>query len=377
MIRLLFIDDDTGAQKTLRMVLAGRCLVTPALTGEEGLALLAETEIDLVLLDINLPDIDGLEVLERIMALPRPPPVVMLTAYREVSFVKQAIQSGAYDYIVKPYELEELEGTIRRAVQNASVNRPDAGTPSAAIALERIIGESKAMGDLRRLLIRYGSSDAPVLIQGESGTGKELAARVLWALSPRQAACFVPVSCAAIPETLLESELFGSERGAFTGAVTRCGCFERAQGGTIFLDEIGEMTVSAQAKLLRVLEAKELVRVGGSRPVHLNLRVLSATNRNLKAALRENKFREDLYYRLGVLPVTLPPLRERKEDIPLLAACFLQTLSEKPQRLHPLAVDKLQAHSWPGNVRELKNVIERAALLAWGREIRARDLVFL
>jgi len=377
MIRLLFIDDDTGAQKTLRMVLAGRCLVTAALTGEEGLRLLAETEIDLVLLDINLPDIDGLDVLERIVALPEPPPVVMLTAYREVRFVKQAIQTGAYDYIVKPYELKELEGTIRRAVQNAYAHRPDAGTPNAAIALERIIGESKAMHDLRRLLIRYGSSDAPVLIQGESGTGKELAARVLWALSPRQAACFVPVSCAAIPETLMESELFGSERGAFTGAVTRCGCFERAQGGTIFLDEIGEMTVSAQAKLLRVLEAKELIRVGGSRPVHLNLRVFSATNRNLKAALRENSFREDLYYRLGVLPVTLPPLRERKEDIPLLAACFLRTLSEKPQRLHPLAVDKLQTHSWPGNVRELKNVIERAALLAWGREIRARDLIFL
>jgi DNA-binding NtrC family response regulator len=377
MIRLLFIDDDSGAQKTLRMVLAGRCLVTPALTGEEGLALLAETEIDLVLLDINLPDIDGLELLERIMALPEPPPVVMLTAYKEIRFVKQAIQAGAYDYIVKPYDLAELQGTIRRAVQNAVGRRRAAETPAAETALERIVGESKAIHDLKRLLARYGASDAPVLIQGESGTGKELAARVLWALSPRQEACFLPVSCAAIPETLLESELFGSERGAFTGAVTRCGCFERAQGGTIFLDEIGEMTVAGQAKLLRVLEAKELTRVGGSRPVHLNLRVLAATNRDLRAALREKRFREDLYYRLGVLPLTIPPLRERREDVPLLAACFLKTLSAEPLRLHPSAASRLQAHSWPGNVRELKNVIERAAVLAAGREIRSGDLAFL
>jgi DNA-binding NtrC family response regulator len=377
MIRLLFIDDDPVAQKTLRMVLGGRCLVTPAPTGEEGLELLAETEIDLVLLDINLPDIDGLELLEKIMALPSPPPVVMLTAYGDARFVKQAIQAGAYDYIVKPYDLQELEGTIRRAVQNAAVCAQAAGTPAAAAALERIVGESAPVRDLKRLLCRYGVSDAPVLIQGESGTGKELVARVLWALSPRQAACFVPVSCAAIPETLLESELFGSERGAFTGAITRCGCFERAQGGTIFLDEIGEMTVSAQAKLLRVLEAKELTRVGGSRPVPLNLRVLSATNRDLKTALRENSFREDLYYRLGVLPLMLPPLRKRKEDIPLLAACFLKNLTEQPLRIQPGAAGRLQEHSWPGNVRELKNVIERAAVLASGREIRASDLVFL
>jgi len=377
MIRLLFIDDDPMAQKTLRMVLAGRCRVAAALDGAAGLKLLAETEVDLVLLDINLPDIDGLELIEKIMARPLSPPVVMLTAYSEVRFVKRAIQAGACDYIVKPYELQELEGTIRRAVQNAADRGKDAGMPAAEAALERIVGESKTICDLKRLLCCYGASDAPVLIQGESGTGKELVARVLWALSARQAACFVPVNCAAIPETLLESELFGSERGAFTGAVARSGCFERAQGGTIFLDEISEMTVSAQAKLLRVLEAKELYRVGGSRPVHLNLRVLSATNRELKAALREHSFREDLYYRLGVLPVTISPLRERKEDIPLLAANFLKTLSEPPMRLHPRAVARLQEHSWPGNIRELKNVIERASVLVSDREIREHDLAFL
>ncbi|MBW8003460.1 MAG: sigma-54-dependent Fis family transcriptional regulator, partial [Planctomycetes bacterium] len=322
----------------------------------------------------NLPDIDGLSVLEEMMALNDHPPVIMLTAYSDISFVKQAIRAGAYDYILKPYDLKELEGTIRRAAQNIEIRKQFATGRSEEI-LDCFIGESQPMRELKGQLLKYGSTDSIVLIQGESGTGKELVARSLHRLSPRRASPFVAVNCGAIPETLLESELFGSEKGAYTDAVTRPGCFEQANEGTLFLDEIGELKPQAQVKLLRILEEKELRRVGGIHRIPLNLRVLSATNRNLKQEMEKGRFREDLYYRINVLPVSVPPLRQRPEDIPILAAHFCKIISGEGKKLGPAAVETLIRHPWPGNIRELRNVIERAVVLAEGREITVRDVV--
>jgi DNA-binding NtrC family response regulator len=380
MVRILFIDDDPQAQKTLSLLLGECYTLISALDAAEGLELLNKADPDVVLLDINLPDTSGLDVLEDIMRRPAPPPVIMLTAYGEVDFVKRAIQSGAYDYLLKPYVLEELEGTIRRAVENISLRRAyvlsgaDAGGAGVQV-MSRLVGESRALKELKALISRFAAPDCPVLIQGESGTGKELVAEAIHKLSSRREGPFEAVNCGAIAETLVEAELFGSEKGAYTDATARPGCFERADGGTIFLDEIGELPLKAQATLLRVLEFKEVRRVGGTRSIPLNIRVLSATNRDLKREVQEGRFREDLYYRVNVLFLHVPPLRGREEDIYLLCTYFLQR-RQPDLRFHPRAVEKLLAHSWPGNVRELRNVIERAAVLSEGDEILPRDIQF-
>jgi DNA-binding NtrC family response regulator len=368
MVRVLFIDDDPGAQNTLAMILEGRYAVLPAYSAAEGLRLLREQDPDVVLLDIDLPDRDGLSLLEDIVCSPAAPPVIMLTAYGEVDFVKRAMQAGAYDFILKDFRLAALEGALNRAVQNADARRLFLSAP-APEAFAGLIGESPPMRELKSLILRYAASDAPVLIQGESGSGKELAARALHRLSLRRQGPLEPVNCGAIPESLLESELFGAERGAYTDAVSRPGCFERANRGTIFLDEIGELAPAAQVKLLRVLENQELTRVGGTSTVRLNVRAVAATNKDLRREVAGGRFREDLYYRLDVLPLRVPPLRERPQDIPLLAAHFLPAAA-----LRPDALDRLCAHSWPGNVRELRNVLERAALAAEHRVIRALDV---
>jgi DNA-binding NtrC family response regulator len=378
MIRILFIDDDPQAQKTLAMVLPDLYSVLPALTAAAGLEALEREEPDLVLLDVNLPDQGGLEVLEQIVRRPLAPPVIMLTAFGDVELVKRAIQGGAYDYILKPYQLEHLEGTIRRAVQNIALRRSRSRTAlpeGAQRSLGALLGESLCMRELKTLIVRFAPADAPVLIQGESGTGKELVARALHELSPRREGPFVAVNCGAIPPTLLESELFGAERGAFTDATTRPGCFERANGGTIFLDEIGEMPLQAQVSLLRVLEANELVRVGGTRSVPINVRVLSATHKELRSEADAGGFRDDLFYRVNVLALSLPPLRRRREDIRVLAASFLQQFLDGNVRFQEQALLRLEAHSWPGNVRELRNAVERAALLSDGKEIRTSEIL--
>jgi len=375
MIRILFIDDDPQAQKTLSMVLQEDYTVVSALTAAEGLDVLEKTDPDVVLLDINLPDKSGLDVLDEIFQRPVPPPTIMLTAYGEVEFVKRAIQAGAYDYLLKPYVLEQLEGTIRRAVENIALRRAYIPTADPQV-MGKLIGESRALKELKSLIGRFAAADSPVLIQGESGTGKELVARALHGLSPRKEGTFQAINCGAIPETLVETELFGSEKGAYTGATTRAGCFERADGGTILLDEIGELPLKAQVTLLRVLEFKELYRVGGTKAISLNLRVLSATNRDLKQEVEEGHFREDLYYRINVLFLSVPPLRNRDEDVSLLCAYFLQQQRQSNLRIHPQGLEKLLNHSWPGNIRELRNVIERAAVLSDGTEIQARDIQF-
>ncbi|HEY9594582.1 MAG TPA: sigma-54 dependent transcriptional regulator, partial [Spirochaetia bacterium] len=279
--------------------------------------------------------------------------------------------AGARDYVVKPYDVKELLGSLRTAVAVRDTARGvgDDGP------LARLVGDSPRMREAKELLLRYAPSDAPVLLLGESGTGKELAARILHETSRRRAGPFVAMNCGAVAETLLESELFGSEKGAFTDAVSRPGSFERATGGTLFLDEIGEMSTPAQARLLRVLEDRELTRVGGSRAVPIDVRVVSATNRDLKAGAETGSFRHDLFYRLAVLPVRMPALRERPSDIPLIAAHLLSRDGRCPG-LAEDARDLLLGHPWPGNVRELRNVLERAVLASGGGRIEARHLTF-
>jgi DNA-binding NtrC family response regulator len=333
-----------------------------------------------VLLDINLPDKSGLDLLDDLLQRPLAPPVIMLTAYGKVEFVKRAIQAGAYDYILKPYTLDHLEGTIRRAVENIALRRAylqsasNAG-PADSEAVDRLVGESRAVKEVKTLIRRFAGGDSPVLIQGESGTGKELAAEAIHQLSPRRRGPFEAINCGGIPETLLEAELFGSEKGAYTDATSRAGCFERANGGTIFLDEIGELPAKAQITLLRVIEFKRIHRVGGTSPIPLNIRILSATNRDLKEEVKAGRFRKDLYYRVNVLLLHMPPLRSRDGDIGLLCAYFLKA-KNTDLHLHPQALEKLLSHSWPGNIRELRNVIERAVILSEGGQIRARDIQF-
>jgi DNA-binding NtrC family response regulator len=369
MVRVLLIDDSPRDQATYGMILAEHYEVLAADTAAEGLRLLRERDPDVVLLDIDLPDRDGLSLLEDIVALPAAPPVIMLTAYGEVDFVKHAMQAGAFDFILKDSSLAALEGALRKAVQIADARRLFLSAP-APEGFAGMVGESPPIRELKSLISRYAASDAPVLIQGESGSGKELAAVALHRLSPRREGPLEPVNCGAIPESLLESELFGAERGAYTDAVSRAGPFERANRGTIFLDEIGELALAAQVKLLRVLEAQELTRVGGTSTVRLNVRVVAATNQDLARRVEAGRFRPDLFYRINVLPLRVPPLRERPEDIPLLAAHLLPS----GVTLRPEALQRLCAHSWPGNVRELRNVLERAAVVAENRVIQARDV---
>ena len=374
MTRLLFIDDDPKAQDTLKMVLADDYQVISAFTGEQGIEIVREENPDVVLLDINLPDLDGLEVLEQIMAIPAPPPVVMLTVYPDVNLIVAAIKLGAFDYIVKPFNLKKLHGTLRQAILTRQISGVRPPSTSVYPELDDIVGESAATKRVKELILRYGASGSPVLVLGESGTGKELAARALHRVSSRTGS-FVPVNCGAIPDNLVESELFGTEKGAFTDARNRQGAFELAEGGSLFLDEIGEMPNAAQVKLLRVLEEKSITRLGGTETIPLNVRVIAATHRNLKEEIKSRSFREDLYYRLGVLLIEMPPLRERKEDIPLLLVSLLNETEDDRKSLTNEAMERLMDYEWPGNVRELKNVIERARLLSDDEQIKPRDIV--
>jgi len=375
MVKVLFIDDDPLAHETLANVLPAPYTLISAYTARQGIDAVSREGPDVVLLDIGLPDMDGIDALKQIAARPTPPPILMLTAFSDVRLVKEAILAGACDYIAKPYDHKELLGALRTAVSGADARRSAASAVGQAL-LDGLIGESAAMRGVKELILRYGPSDSPVLIHGESGTGKELVARAIHEVSRRRGSPCVALNCGAMPETLLESELFGSEKGAFTDAVSRPGSFEQANGGTLFLDEIGEMPGSAQTRLLRVVEQRELTRVGGTRAMPLDVRVVSATNRELKADVASGKFRADLFYRLGVLPIRVPPLRERAEDIAVLAAHFLALLGRPGTRLDADAREKLRAHRWPGNIRELRNVMERASLASEGGTIRAGDITF-
>ncbi len=335
-----------------------------------------------LLVDLKMPGIDGLQVLEEAKKVQPDAPVIIMTAYATVDTAVQAMKMGAYDYLVKPFEPEELSLMMKKLITQQDLMRENILLKKALkqqYQFQDLLSKNQKMQALFELAKVAAQSPSTILILGESGTGKELLARAIHAESPRNRGPFIVVSCAALTETLLESELFGHEKGAFTGATSRKkGKFELADGGTLFLDEIGDISPKLQLDLLRALEERRFYRVGGTEPIHVDTRIIAATNRDLKKATEEGKFREDLYFRLNVIPMTLPPLRERKEDIPLLVEHFVDQLSaemgKQLERISGEATDLVMAYHWPGNVRELKNILERGAVVAKGPIIEAEDL---
>ncbi len=378
--RILVIDDEKAVRETLVEVLADEgYAVTSVDSGEEGLRRLREEDFDLVLLDVWLRDRDGLSILEAGSSRLREIPVVMISGHASVETAVRAVRLGAYDFLEKPLSLERVILTAQKAIERRDLLAEVASFRGQTEFEAVLIGDSVPMRRLREDIARVARTDARILIVGENGTGKELVARAIHGASPRGASRMVEVNCAAIPEELIESELFGHVRGAFTGALEdRRGKFEEADGGTLFLDEVGDMSARTQAKVLRALQESTFVRVGGTRPICSDARVLSATNKDLAEEIRRGTFREDLYFRLAVVPVAVPPLRDRRDDIPALATHFLETATRRfghrPRRLSPAALDALSDYRWPGNVRELRNVVERLVILGPADEIRREDL---
>ena len=377
---ILIIEDDDTLRLTVGDFLEKQGYrVAQAAAGGEGLEATRRDRFDLILLDLRLPDIDGMEVLKTLQEAGCEALVVIMTAYPEIRTAVSAIRAGAYDYINKPFDLEDLRSLIQRALETASLRREVAWrrTQQRECGIEGLIGESQAFKDMLDITRRMAvAGDVPVLIQGESGTGKEHVAHAIHCLSERAGGPWIAQNCSSIPENLLESELFGHEKGAFTDArQMKRGLLELANGGTLFLDEIGDLAPAMQPKLLRVLETQTFRRLGGEREIRVDVRFVAATNQPLATLVRQGKFREDLYYRLNVGAIHMPTLRERAADIPRLAAWFLDRLSDAAgqvkARLDPRVVPLLTAYGWPGNVRELRNVMERAAILAGGKPITA------
>ena len=379
---ILVVDDDPGVRDAFRLILEDHYEVLDAPDGPQALEVLRAAQVDLVLLDIRLPEMDGIEVLERIKAIDEGLEVILVTAVKTVRTAVAAMKLGAFDYLTKPFEEDELLALCNRALEKRSLEREVTflrGELARTRDFEEIVGTHAAMQKLFRLTEQVARTTATVLITGESGTGKELIARAIHRQGPRRDRPFVAVNPAAVAESLIESELFGHEKGAFTGAYQRkLGKFELAQGGTLFLDEIGTLKAELQAKLLRVLQEREIERVGGTRPIKIDVRVIAATNVDVKQAVARGGFREDLYYRLNVVPIEVPPLRERIEDLPLLVEHFVrqygQQFGKRVQGLSREALGALSLYRWPGNVRELQNVVERCVVLADGPQIELNDL---
>ncbi len=382
---ILVVDDDRNICKMIEINLRKEkeYVVETANSGEACLKMLREVSPDLILLDIQMPGIDGIETLKQIRDEESRVPVIMMSAHGTIEKAVKSMKLGAYDFITKPFAGDRLLITVRNALTTSSLKQEIDTLRSELkdrFQFKNIIGQSGVMQEVFRSLEKVVNSNVTVLIQGESGTGKELIARAIhYHNTQRCNKPFVAVNCSALPESLLESELFGHEKGAFTGAVgKRIGKFEVAAGGSIFLDEIGLMTPATQAKMLRILQEREFERVGGNEMVKVDVRVVSATNKDLEEAVRNGEFREDLFYRISVFPIKLPPLRDRREDIPLLAAHFVNKYAQSERKevdgISPDALELLMAYNWPGNVRELENAIERAVVLASGVEINARDL---
>ncbi len=382
---ILVVDDDKNIGKMIEINLrkAKEYEVRTATSGEACLKIIGEELPDLILLDIQMPGIDGIETLKRLRDIEPRIPVVMMSAHATIEKAVQSMKLGAYDFITKPFASDRLLVTVKNALMTSSLQKEISELRSelrSKYNFDNIIGQSGRMQEVFRAMEKIIDSNVTVLIQGESGTGKELIARAIHYQGQKRAnKPFVAVNCSALPESLLESELFGHEKGAFTGASgKRIGKFEIANGGTIFLDEIGLMSQMTQAKLLRVLQEREFERVGGNELVKVDVRVISATNVDLEEAVKSGQFREDIYYRISVFPIKLPALRERKEDIPLLAAYFLDKYGaqegKKIEGIAPDALELLMSYNWPGNVRELENAMERAVLLATTDEITPKDL---
>ena len=378
----LVVDDEESVRESFRLVLDQDYDVLDAPDGIRALDIVRAHHVDVVLLDIRLPEMDGIEVLERLKTIDDSLEVILVTAVRTVRTAVAAMKLGAFDYVTKPFEDEELLSLVRRAVEKRSLEREVAflrGELARTHEREDIVGEHPEMQKLARLVTQLAKTTTTVLVTGESGTGKELIARAIHHRGPRSDKPFVPVNPAAIPEALVESELFGHEKGAFTGAHQRkLGRFELAQGGTLFLDEIGLLRPDVQAKLLRVLQEREIERVGGTRAIKIDVRIVAATNADLKRAVAAGTFREDLYYRLNVVPIEVPPLRMRIGDIPRLVNHFVRRYNDELKKhvegFTPEALDLLASYAWPGNVRELQNVVERMMVLVEGPWIGAADL---
>jgi two-component system response regulator HydG len=379
--RILVVDDQRNMRATTAMLLrTDNYTVFEAATGEEALQHLAGGSIDLLVTDLKMEPMDGLTLLRRALEVAPRLQIIMMTAFGSIESAVEAMRLGAYDYVTKPFKESELRYRVVRALERSSLLR-DVGNLATDFnqrhGLSALVGRSPAMQDLTNRLLRVAQSDATVLIQGESGTGKELVARALHAHSRRKGRSFVPVNCAAISEALLESELFGHAKGAFTGAVkARRGLFEEADGGTLFIDEVTETSPAFQSKLLRALQEGEVRRVGESTALRVDVRTVAATNRDIELEVREKRFRQDLFYRLNVVTLRVPPLRERLEDVPALAEHFLERAnarSPKRKRLSASAVSHLMGYTFPGNVRELENLVEQAAALSEGNELLPED----
>ncbi|GAB6907773.1 Acetoacetate metabolism regulatory protein AtoC [Desulfosarcina cetonica] len=382
---ILIVDDEKNYTLILAAVLEDAGFETlTANSGAEALEILSQSDVDLALTDMKMPGMDGIELLERIKKMDADLPVVMMTAHGTVEKAVEAMQKGAYNYILKPFDNEQLVLHVRKAASMYQVVKENRQLRSAVVnrfSFHNLIGKSKVMQDVFAVIRKVAPASATVLIEGASGTGKELVASALHFNSPRKDKPFVAVNCSALAETLLESELFGHEKGAFTGAISmKKGRFEMADGGTLFLDEIGELSAGLQVKLLRVLQQRVIERVGGIKPIAVNIRLIAATNKSLKSEVAAGNFREDLFYRLNVVPITLPPLRERLEDIRTLVQHFIAKYSDERNSGPPVTgmdreVERLfYEYDWPGNVRELENVIERAVVMSPESIIQVSDL---
>lgn len=382
---ILVVDDDPGARQSLEVILEDAYRILSAGSGQEALEIFRRESVDLILLDVNMPEMDGLEVLRRIKEQDETADVIMVSALNLARKAVDAIRLGAYDYITKPYEPEDILSSVHRVLSKQRLHKELdflRREVEAVRGFDQIISQNEKMLEIFDLIKKVANTSTHILITGESGTGKELVARSIHHQGNRKAGSFVAINCAAIPPELMESEMFGHERGAFTGAHTRTiGKFEHANGGTLFLDEISALRPDLQAKLLRVLQEKEIERIGSNRTIKVDIRVISATNTNLEADVAQGKFRQDLYFRLNVVPISIPPLRERKEDIPLLAQHFLNkfniAFNKKIAGFSKKALDALCRYHWPGNIRELENLIERIVVLSKDNNpIELKDIPF-
>lgn len=380
MPKILIIDDERPIRSTLRDILEyEKFEVEEAVDGIEGLDKVKKGNFDLIFCDIKMPKMDGLEVLSKIQEINTEVPVIMISGHGNIETAVEAIKKGAYDYIAKPPDLNRLLITVRNALDKSTLITETKVLKKKISKGFDIIGESQAIKEIKELIARVAPTDARVLITGGNGTGKELVARQIHEQSNRNKAPLIEVNCAAIPSELIESELFGHEKGAFTSAIAqRKGKFEQAEGGTLFLDEIGDMSLSAQAKVLRALQENKISRVGSDKEIKVNVRVLAATNKNLKEEIAKGNFREDLYHRLSVILIHVPALNERKEDIPLLAEHFLQSICDDygmaKKTITKEAIKELQKIDWTGNIRELRNVIERLIILS-DKTITDKDVI--
>jgi two-component system nitrogen regulation response regulator NtrX len=378
--RILVIDDEGAIRDSLRMILEYEDYqFVGAATGQEGIAAVQRERPDLVLLDIKMPGMDGLEVLRKLHALDETLPVVMISGHGTTATAVEAIRSGAIDFLDKPLSSERVIVTLQNALRQSELRTENRELKLAMESRYEIVGQSPALRKVLEAVQRAAPTNATVMLLGESGVGKELVARTVHRNSPRAGQRFVQVNCAAIPEELIESELFGHEKGSFTGATEKqIGKFEQADRGTIFLDEIGDMSPKTQAKVLRVLQEQEVERLGSARTIKVDVRVIAATNKDLEEAISRGEFREDLFFRLNVIPIVVPPLRERREDIPQLVQHFARLTSEehnlKPKKFEPAAIDALQRYRWRGNIRELRNTVERVMIMSPADAVRFDDL---